>query len=278
MEIITTLNLNDYLSTKSNWHRRFLYDENYSVKRDVSFVNEEYDKERYAPLQSYLLQNPKSTVEDLKQLEFKLLGMDQEYSHIYSIGEVIYRSPLYIFRAMYYEVIKKILKKYITGRLCELGCGYGYNLDLLKYISKGNLPPYGGELSDSCISIAKQLEISVSKFNFLIATDYKFIMEGSTIFTHHAVEQLPTANVFLDNLSLHKEKINEIILLEPTYIEDRSTLLGGMRNKFNLAVDHNHDLLKLIHNRKDIDIINIETDFIGMHPLNSTNLIVFKFK
>ena len=50
MEILTPLDLNDYLSTKSNWHRRFFYDEPYRINRNGTFVENEYDRDRYLPL------------------------------------------------------------------------------------------------------------------------------------------------------------------------------------------------------------------------------------
>lgn len=277
MEVLTPLDLNDYLSTKSNWHRRFFYDEPYSIDRDVACVENEYDKDRYLPLLRALEEGRCCTIEDCKKLEFSLLEMDQDYSHIFSVKDRIYRAPLRVFRALYYSVLRDIVIRYGTGRLCELGCGYGFNLNLFADIAPSGHPPYGGEISDNCVKIAQHFGLPVSKFDFLNRVDYGLIQPGATVFTHHAVEQLPTAREFLDNLAGQRERINEVILLEPTCVEERTTLLGGMRNKFNRMIDHNHDLLSLIRGREDVEIITLEVDVIGMHPLNSTNVIAFRF-
>ena len=121
------VSLNDYLSTKSNWPRRLLGWERYEVRRDAEHVTDEYDNERYSPL----LALTSTDVEDYKRTEFDLLSMPQDGPQHFSIGEEVFVGPLTLLRRLWYATIADAVAKYRGDLLCELGCGYGFNLSYL---------------------------------------------------------------------------------------------------------------------------------------------------
>lgn len=58
----------------------------------------------------------------------------------------------------------------------------------------------------------------------------------------------------------------------------RTNLLGLLRNKYIEMNDYNRNLWTILESRNDIEIIEFDQDVIGINPLNSSNLIVWKFK
>jgi len=51
-----------------------------------------------------------------------------------------------------------------------------------------------------------------------------------------------------------------------------------LRNKYMELNDYNRNLVELISNNPAIEIVEQEYDVIGINPLNSTNVIIWKFK
>jgi hypothetical protein len=260
--------LNDYLNKESNWPKRLLGWEPYAVKRDEVSVATEYNKDRYTPL----LKHDFTCIEDYKIQEFANLGMALDESQMASIGDEIFSMPLRTVRMLWYAIIRSSVERFATGRVCELGCGYGFNLAML-----GN-DAYGGEYSKSAIIIARRLGMDVTSFNYYSQNDYTFIRDGATVLTVHSIEQLPSAESVLSGLERHSDRIREVIHIEPCWLEERATLMGFVRNRYNELMDHNHDLIRLLRSRQDIEILHFEPDIFGAHPLNSSHLVVWRFR
>ena len=120
--------------------------------------------------------------------------------------------------------------------------------------------------------------MDVCEFNYYTENDYDFIKPDSTIFTSHSIEQIPDATVIINHLEKQKSKINYVVHFEPTIVAERTTLLGLLRNKYLELNDYNRNLITVLKGRNDIEILELKTDIFGLVPLNTTNLIVWKFK
>jgi hypothetical protein len=219
------------------------------------------------------LQVDLKTIDEYKAKEFEQAGLDPEKGEmIISFGDELFKTTVANMRNIYYGLIKTTLTKYKSKNICELGCGYGYNLSYL------GANTYGGEYSKNAVALAQKLGLDVIEFNYYKSEDYNFIKPDTTVFTTHSIEQIPDATVIIDSLEKQKDKINFVVHFEPTVIPERSTLLGMMRNKYMEMNDYNRNLIDVLKSRKNIEIIQLETDVFGLVPLNTSNLIVWKFK
>lgn len=171
-------------------------------------------------------------------------------------------------------MITEIIKKYSPARLCELGCGYGYNLS---YLKKCIPDVYGGEYAENAITIAKKIDLNVKRFNFYESISYELIKPHSTILTVHRVEQMPSAQSFIEALNTNKNKIDRVIHFEPSFFSERTNLIVILRNRYIELNDYNRDLYSILSKRKDIRIIEQERDIIAMNPLNPSTLSVWEF-
>lgn len=259
----------DYMNKENIWALRLLGYQSFARKRDILHVEKEYNIEKYGALLHYDFK----TIEEYKRKEWELSGLkENDLVHI-SFKDEIFQTTLSIARNLRDRILKVEVENYLTGAICELGCGYGYNLSLFEGREK-----YGGEYSRNAVSLAQKLGLDVCQFNYYRMEDYEIIRDNTTVLTVHSLEQLPDASAFIDGLSRHKDKINFVIHFEPTYIEQRSNLIGLFRNKYIEVNDYNRNLLSLLQNRVDIEIIRFEQDLFGLNPLNSTNFIVWRFK
>jgi SAM-dependent methyltransferase len=264
-----SISLNDYLGTKSNWPRRFFGWEKFGIDRDVSQIETEYNVDRYEPLFN---DASLRSIEDCKAREFQNMGMNSDDPHFISYGEEIFRCPTRVARLLWNDLIKSTVERFATGQVCELGCGYGYNLAQLGGTG------YGGDYSENAVKLGRRLGTDLRQFNYYQHDDYQFIREGSTVLTVHSIEQIPSARSFVEAMSQQRDKINEVIHLEPCWLDQRSTLLGSARNKFNELIQHNNDLVSLLQQHPDIEIVHFEPDIFGIHPLNSTIRTVWRFR
>ncbi|MGA8029469.1 MAG: hypothetical protein WB992_20190 [Bryobacteraceae bacterium] len=260
--------LNEYLSDKSNWPKRLLGWEPYSVDRSPARVTQEYDRDRYAPLLSL----NSTEIEDYKIAEFNELNMDQQDPMFISFGEEVFCTDVRTARLIWYSLISSAAGRFATGTICELGCGYGYNLHLL------GGGAYGGEYSQSAVELGRRLGLAIERLDYHCPQDYSLIRRGSTVLTVHSIEQMPSAQPFIDNLSRVRSQVREVIHFEPTFLPERRSFMGMIRNRYNQLIDHNHDLVKLLRDRSDVEILHFEADVFGLHPLNSSNLLVWRFR
>ncbi|HZO93395.1 MAG TPA: hypothetical protein VFB22_06460 [Candidatus Baltobacteraceae bacterium] len=267
--MVRHVSLNDYLSARSSWPRRLLGWEPYAVRRDEDHVGREYDRDRYAPL----LDPPPASIEECKRREFELLGMPPEKPEYFSLGEEIFVAPVATLRQLWYATIAEaVQRRRGAGPLCELGCGYGYNLTYL------GADAYGGERSENAVALARRFGLDVAPFDYYDRDSYALLRPRTTVLTVHSVEQLPDATPVIEGLAARRDAIDAVIHLEPGFLPERETLLGMIRNRYNELIDHNRNLVALLRARSDVEILAFEADVFGVHPLNSTNLVVWRFR
>jgi len=261
--------INEYLNADNQWARRLLGLSDFQKKRDVQQIENEYNLDKYAKLLAVEL----SSMEEYKSKEFEQAGLHPVTGEMtISFGDSLFKASVAEARNVYYGLIRTTLGKYPSQNICELGCGYGYNLSLF------DKNVYGGEYSKNAVALGQKLGYDVVEFNYYKREDYDMLRPDTTVFTTHSIEQIPDAAVIIDNLEKHKSKINYVVHFEPTVISERTTLLGIMRNKYMELNDYNRNLVDLLKSRKDIEILELQTDVFGLVPLNTTNLIAWKFK
>jgi hypothetical protein len=261
--------INEYLNSDNQWARRLLGLSDFKKKRDVQQIENEYNLDKYARLLDFEL----SSMEEYKAKEFEQAGLHPVTGKMtISFGDSLFDSSVAEVRNIYYGMIKTMLNKYSSENICELGCGYGYNLTLV------DKKAYGGEYSQNAVKLGKKLGFDIVEFNYYKPEDYSMIRLDTTVFTIHSIEQIPDATVIIDSLEKQKSKINYVIHFEPTVIPERSSLLGLMRNKYMELNDYNRNLIEILKNRTDIEILELQADVFGLVPLNTANLIVWRFK
>ncbi len=262
------ISINDYFNKKNPWSERLLGFIDFQKKRDLQQIESEYNLDKYAGLLKFEHEN----IEACKTKEFELAGLGPEsFTHI-SFGDSIFHTSTTIARNIYSSLIKTKVQQYISTNVCELGCGYGYNLSFFKN------NPYGGEYTKNAVKLGQKLGYDISEFNYYNESDYNFIKPDTTIFTVHSIEQIPDATVIIKSLEKQKDKINYIVHFEPTIVKERNTLMGLMRNKYMEKNDYNRNLIDVLQAHPDIEVLELKTDIFGLVPLNTTNLIVWKFK
>lgn len=208
------ISLNQYLSKSNVWALRLLGYEPFRMVRNLAQIENEYNIDRYAKLVDLDLPD----MEHYKKKEFEQRGIGAGDMIFFSLKDDIFRVKLSIAQKIYYQIIKERVEKYQSEYFCELGCGYGYNLS---YID-GRV--YGGEYSDNAVRLAKRLDMDVCHFNYLNHDNYSFIRNGSTVFTVHSLEQIPDSRCFVEGIASQKEKIRFIVNIEPSFLENRTTL------------------------------------------------------
>ena len=273
------IGIND-LPKYSPWVNRLLGLEPFNqVARNIEKIDSEYDKDKYAKLLSYYESG--HNCEDVRRLE-RFSGRE---SSCISIRGKLYLAANSETGTLMDRLLVNTLSKPLLGvdKIIELGAGYGYNLHLL-----GNKYPgkiwIGGEYSPNAVSLASRLLHNhkfVVPFNFYDDSWSIFDMvedgKKALVFTCHAIEQLPLVCQALQTLGKYKNKISEVIYLEPVYeLIDKSTTLGLMRQSYTRLNDYNTDLLSALK-AMDVEVLQTEYDLLGISPLNPTSLIRWKF-
>ncbi|QIZ72207.1 class I SAM-dependent methyltransferase [Oxynema aestuarii] len=264
-------NWNEYLSENNPWTKRLIGLEDFSRTRNIGQIEAEYNRVKYGQLADY----NGDCIEAYKQEEFKRGGFDDGDDFFISFEENLFKTKLFMARSIFYSLITHTVKKYSSDTLCELGCGYGYNLSYLKNTVS---LVYGGEYSKNAVELGKKLNLNVIPFNYYDSNDYQIIKPSSTILTVHSVEQIPNAECFIEGLSSVKNNIVTVINIEPSFLPSRHTLVGCLRNRYIELNDYNRNLFSLLKNRNDIEIIHYSEDIFGINPLNSASLAVWQFK
>ncbi len=262
------ISINDYFTASNPWTDRILGNSIFQKNRDLEQIENEYNLDKYAGL----LKFEHESIEACKTKEFELAGLAPDSLTCISFGDRVFQTSVTVARTLYSNMIKTKVQQYMSANVCELGCGYGYNLSFFKN------NPYGGEYARNAVSLGQKLGYNVSEFNYYNETDYNFIKPDSTVFTIHSIEQIPDANVIIKSLEKQKDKIKYVVHFEPTVVKSRTSLLGLMRNKYMDLNDYNRNLIDVLQAHQEIEIIELKTDIFGIVPLNATNLIVWKFK
>lgn len=264
-------NWSEYLSENNPWTKRLIGLENFSRTRNLEQIDAEYDQVKYGQLADYNADH----IEAYKQEEFKRGGLDDSDEIFISFKENLFQTQLFLARSIFYSVITHAVQQYSSDTLCELGCGYGYNLSYLKNIFSC---VYGGEYSQNAVQLGNKLNMDVIPFNYYESNDYQIIKPNSTILTVHSVEQIPNAECFIEGLCSVKKNIVTVVNIEPSFLPSRNSLVGCLRNRYIELNDYNKNLFSLLKKRNDIEILDYSEDIFGINPLNSASLAVWKFK
>lgn len=174
------------------------------------------------------------------------------------------------------DMLYRWVEKFIGNcpSVVELGCGYAQNLYLLwsKYKDRKFL---GGELCANAIELANALlkkckMITVKYFNFYDPRTYDIILSMQPpilLFTHFALEQLPSAKCFVETISNYRDRIKSVIHFEPVVELYGDSILGLLQRKYTEINDYNRDLYACLQKTAGIEIIEIGEKFGGMyHP------------
>jgi len=261
---------NSYLNKENPWTARLLNLEPFKKVRDLESVETEYNQEKYGKLLGFDL----SHADQYRKLEIEFTGWNDNSVVFFSFGEEVFEATLREINGIIQGLILSTLQKYGTSSVVELGCGYGQNFSLISQVANR---VRGGEFSENAVRIAHKLGLDIHPFNYYELDDYQVIDRPSAILTIHSVEQIPTADTFIQGLAKHRENVEVVINLEPTYLESRSSLVGILRNRYIELCDYNRDLFNLVSNSSDIEILAWQTDYFG-YPLNPANLLVWRFK
>ena len=280
-----TVDLNN-LPAWSVWPARLLGLAPWTIpSRTLQKVEQEYDKEKYAQCLDYYYIHAGGNVtpEEIKQFE---LGRGADSQICISYGDDLYETSLTEARAEYYGLFQDTLRREVERceTVVELGCGYGYNLWMLKqhFPTKTFL---GGEYSDNAIRLVSHLyqhdpKIRVLYFNFCDHQSYSLLKEVKppiVMFTMHAIEQLQSSAPVLDAILRYRESIQAVFHFEPVYQLHDETLLGLMRRRYAELNDYNRDLLFELQQRSYIRILSIQANVIGLNPLNPTSVLEWEF-
>ncbi|MBD2680427.1 MULTISPECIES: hypothetical protein [Nostoc] len=264
-------NWNEYLSLQHPWTKRLIGIEQFSKNRNLEQIEREYNQDKYGTLTEFNF----TDIELYKRKELELSGLSDNDKIFISLGEQLFETYRGLAFSIYYSTIANIIANYNPERICELGCGYGYNFS---YLNKICPEIYGGEYSKNAVILANSIGLNIKEFNFYNLNDYLIIRKKSLVFTCHGVEQLPSAISFISGLYANKENIELVVNFEPTFLTNRTSLIGTLRNRYIEFNDYNRDLITLLMDRDDIDILEYHPDYIGLNPLHPTNIVVWRFK
>lgn len=254
-------------------------------ERTIEKIDQEYDKDKYARcLDYYVHAGGNTTPEEVKEFE---IGSGAADKTCVSWGNDLYEVCPSEARADYYQLLLDTVRAEVEKcqTVVELGCGYGYNLWMLKqhFAHKDFL---GGEYSKNAVQLASRLyqndpEIRVSHFNFYDDQSYELLERVNppiVVLTSHAIEQLQSSSPVLDALLRYRERIQTVFHFEPVYQLHDETLLGLMRRRYTELNDYNRDLLHELQRRSYIRPVTTRADVIGLNPLNPTSVIQWEFK
>lgn len=266
---VLPVSLSEYLSADNAWTARFLGDDKFSRKRDNDQIEREYNQDKYGKLASIDLES----AELYKEREFEFGGVASNDSIVVSFGESLFKMPLRLARNIFYGIVKSTVAQWASPNICELGCGYGYNLTYLPGTTSG------GEFSEHAVTLGRRLGLNVRRFDYYDAADYNsLIPDNCTILTVHSLEQIPDARVVVENLRRQKHSIATVVHIEPSYVPERHSLLGVLRNRYIEFNDYNRNIIDVLESSSDVEILEVRTDVVGLNPLNSAHAIVWRFR
>jgi hypothetical protein len=263
----------------SEWSERTLGLKPFAiVERNVSKIDKEYDKEKYSKLYTSYKKD-KTASYDLRKYE--LFGEIKNATMYISKGDDLYQSNFDEVERMWERILYDEIKKEIKGvdAIVELGCGWGYNLSLLRRRMK-NITLVGGDYSHNGVDLGnmifKDRNIKLEKFDFYdsdwtIFDNYKNVI----VFTSHSIEQIPNCTEVIKTMKKYSSKIKCIINFEPVTEIYTNSLMDCMRKKYAQLNDYNRNLMD---NVIDENLIEVKKKVLGVNPFNPTTIVKWKCK
>jgi hypothetical protein len=245
-------------------------------------IDAQYDKDIFAKLLAYFEKHPDASPDDISR---QLVQQEPTLTVCFSKKSKLYLTSAANLQRLSDQILVDVLSEPINRArvVVELGCGYGYNFFVLRNTFP-NRVWIGGEYSKNAIELASKLfgaceNVSVVPFNWYenTWTIFESLAEKALVFTKFSVSELPRASSILPIFAKYKDKISEVIHLEPVYeLIDKQSTLGLMRRAYILLNDYNTDLLTTL-NDMGVQILRTEVDLIGANPLNPTSLVRWQF-
>ncbi len=272
----------DELPKYSPWVRRLLNLDHFPIPtRNTAKIDEEFDKDKYGKLLQYHTTYPHTSIEELRLRG--VLGVE-EVICISENNNLFLETPAATYN-LQDEATVNSLRDAIrnTETVVELGCGFGYNLSMLKKRFPGRRW-IGGEYSPNAVALAGRLfhdqqDILVQTFNWYDTTwpILDTIRGKAVVFTLHSIEQLPKCKDVIQTFWKYQKRISQVVHLEPIYeLENGMSTLSLMRQAYTIINDYNTDLLGTLKQTKAV-ITRIEHDIVGVNPLNPTSAIHWVF-
>ncbi|MBQ04277.1 hypothetical protein CL673_06155 [Candidatus Bathyarchaeota archaeon] len=275
----------DELPKYSPWVARLLNIDSFpKPERTIAKIDAEYDKDKFAKLRQFYEQHPSIGIEELRRIEEDFLPPEKE-TCISQRNELFLMPAAEVQRQDRQIILDNLLPYLAENRVViELGCGYGYNLGVLRDAKPDHLF-IGGDYSQNAVNLGRKLfkdqpEVTVTQFNFYDESWSIFdtMAEKALVFTNHAIEQLPSAKSVLSTFNKYRQKIACVVHLEPVFeFNDSDTVLGLMRQSYLLTNDYNRDLFTCLK-EMGVKILRTENGLFGPNPLNPTSLIVWQFQ
>ncbi len=250
------------------------------VRRDHAKVDQEYNLGNYKKCLDFFDHAAhKPSLQEVRRQEFGEVS-----TALSSRGDDLVLMDFWESYQAYYDLIAASVLPRAKGArtILELGCGYGYNLDMLRERAQG-FAYCGGEFSPNAVALAGKLfkgDIKVEPLD-LYAAAYPVLeaAEGPVvIYTAHAIEQIPDISNLFVVLVKHKDKIQEVIHCEPVQGLQGDSLLGLLRRSYTNACDYNRNLIEELRRRDDIEILEATPNVFGVNAFNATSVIRWRFK
>lgn len=169
--------------------------------------------------------------------------------------------------------------------ILELGSAFGFNLDYLAGELEG-ARFFGADYSRNAIALAGKLfdgddRFAFDTFNFY---DERYAVfdkiEGPvTVLTAQAIEQTPSAAPLIAALKRDRERISEVVQIEPDHTaHDPATTTGALRKRYGVLNDYNRDLVSLLESDPDVELLEKSTNIIGFNAFNPLTRLRWRFR
>jgi len=244
-------------------------------------INQEYDQNAYHDLYQKQIWTEKN-LEDLCYM--RIINNNLENNDLTStalFNENLFSAKLLNLKKLYGIKLVNKIKKIIdqNDTLCELGCGFGKYLFLLR-LNNISSRLEGYDISFNGIELAKkinsQFDAGISFKQFDITKDLnKIDLSNKIIFTHLALEQLkPELKNIIDNLIKCKPK--EVIHFE----HSPNLYTSGIRHLVSKIYydkkDYQTQLLPILseyHDEGKINLLSAEKFPYGLNPLHEMGVL-----
>jgi hypothetical protein len=276
---VEPISLNE-ITRWSPWPARLLGLEKWDVPtRTPQKVEAEYNLDKYARCLAFARSAPDRGPSEVKDFEFGGSGDDRQ---VVSVANQLYITSLHEARRRFYDLLADTLAPALApaGTVVELGCGYGYNLWLLRKRFPG-LRYLGGEFSTNAVELAAQLYAgdvgcSIRRFDFY-QSDFTWVDESPAplvVFTCHALEQIPQCTGVVRRMAeAFRGKLIRVFHFEPVLGLHDDSLLGQMRQRYICVNDYNTDLWAALQSVPSVRVRQVRADLFGINPLNPTSVL-----
>lgn len=169
--------------------------------------------------------------------------------------------------------------------IVELGTAFGFNLDhFARHLSPSKF--VGADYSENAIALARKLFADDSRFHFDTFNFYDpsyavldAVPGKMTVLTAQAIEQMPTAAPLIAALRTVRDRVSEVVQLEPNHAaHEADSLIGALRKRYGDLNDYNRDLIPLLEEDPEIEILEKSVAVIGFNAFNPLTLVRWRFR